>query len=63
VLEPGSTQTVDALMTVCRAELARFKVPKHIVLIGADDLPKTPTGKIQKFRLVEQFVKHQKAGL
>jgi fatty-acyl-CoA synthase len=63
VLEPGSTQTVDALMTVCRAELARFKVPKHIVLIGADDLPKTPTGKIQKFRLVEQFVERQKACL
>ena len=35
----------------CRANLARFKVPKRIVF---DDLPKTSTGKIQKFVLRER---------
>ncbi len=55
VLEPGSPLTADELIEVCRGGLARFKVPKHVVLIGADDLPKTPTGKVQKFRLVQEF--------
>ena len=57
VLEPGSTLTTGELDEVCRAGLARFKVPKHIVFIGADDLPKTPTGKVQKFRLVQEFTR------
>ena len=32
----------------CRAHLAAFKAPRHVVF---SDLPKTPTGKIQKFEL------------
>ncbi len=36
------------IIEYCRAHLARFKVPKHIVF---GDLPKTATGKIQKFVL------------
>ena len=55
VLEAGSPLTGEDLLEVCRTHLARFKVPKHVVLIGADDLPKTPTGKVQKFRLVQEF--------
>ncbi|MFT3799726.1 MAG: AMP-binding protein [Burkholderiaceae bacterium] len=38
----------------CRASLAGFKTPKR-VLIRDDALPRTPTGKVQKFRLVEQY--------
>jgi fatty-acyl-CoA synthase len=30
----------------------RFKVPKRVVFVDADGLPKTPTGKVQKYRLV-----------
>jgi len=56
VLEPGSALTTDDILEICRTKLARFKVPKHVVLISANDLPKTPTGKVQKFRLVQQFV-------
>jgi fatty-acyl-CoA synthase len=39
------------LIAFCRGNLARFKLPKHIVFC---ELPKTTTGKIQKFRLREQ---------
>ena len=35
----------------CRAHLARFKVPKKVIFTT---LPKTSTGKIQKFILREQ---------
>src|SRR5262249_18690823 len=50
-LKEGVTVTEDELIEFCRARMARFKVPKAIVF-GA--LPKTSTGKIQKFMLREQ---------
>ncbi|MDX1888913.1 class I adenylate-forming enzyme family protein [Mycolicibacterium sp. 050158] len=53
VRAPGSTLTEMDVMTLCRENLAKFKVPKRVVFVDADDLPKTPTGKVQKFRLVE----------
>ncbi len=47
-LKPGLTATPDEIVTHCRARLAGFKVPKAIEF---GDLPKTSTGKIQKFVL------------
>ncbi len=47
-LRPGKTATADDLIAWCREHLARFKVPRHVVFV---ELPKTSTGKIQKFRL------------
>jgi len=49
-LKPGKAATADELITHCQANLARFKVPKHVVFM---ELPKTSTGKIQKFKLRE----------
>jgi fatty-acyl-CoA synthase len=54
VPEPGATLDPDALLALCREKLARFKVPKHVLLIRSGELPTTPTGKVQKFRLVRQ---------
>ena len=50
-LKPGATVTEDELRLFCRQHMAGFKVPKAIVF---GDLPKTSTGKIQKFALREQ---------
>ena len=50
-LKPGADATVDALIAHCRAHLAGFKVPKAIEF---GELPKTSTGKIQKFLLRER---------
>ncbi|WP_293002357.1 AMP-binding protein [Mycobacterium sp.] len=52
---PGATVTEKDVLAICRANLAKFKVPKKVVFCAADDLPKTPTGKVQKFKLVEQL--------
>lgn len=52
---PDSDLTEDAVLQLCRARLARFKVPKRVVFYRAQDLPTTPTGKVQKFRLIEQL--------
>ena len=47
-LRPGETLTEAQVIEFCRENLARFKVPKHVVFA---DLPKTSTGKVQKFAL------------
>ncbi len=50
-LKEGATATGQELIDFCRARMARFKAPKAVVF-GA--LPKTSTGKIQKFLLRER---------
>ncbi len=52
---PESNLTEEHVLDMCRAKLARFKVPKRVVFYRAEDLPTTPTGKVQKYRLVEQL--------
>jgi fatty-acyl-CoA synthase len=47
-LRPGANATAQELIDWCRQHMARFKVPRHIVFA---EVPKTSTGKIQKFRL------------
>jgi fatty-acyl-CoA synthase len=49
-LKPGASATADELAAWCRQNLASFKVPRHILF---EELPKTSTGKIQKFKLRE----------
>ncbi|MCB1683247.1 MAG: acyl-CoA synthetase, partial [Pseudomonadales bacterium] len=50
-LKPGKTVTAEAILEHCRANLARFKVPRYVVF---GELPKTSTGKVQKYLLREQ---------
>ena len=49
-LKTGMRATPDELVQWCRTQLAGYKVPRHIVFA---DIPKTSTGKIQKFKLRE----------
>lgn len=50
-LKDGSNVSADEIKEFCRNNMARFKAPKAIVF---GDLPKTSTGKIQKFVLRAQ---------
>jgi len=43
----------DALLAFCAERLARFKVPRHVIFLTSADIPLTPTGRPQKFRLAE----------
>ncbi len=54
-LRPGVEASVEEIVDHCRANLARFKVPKHVVF---GELPKTSTGKVQKFLLRQQAESH-----
>jgi fatty-acyl-CoA synthase len=48
-LKPGATQPDDAeVIAFCRERMARFKVPKTLIY---GPLPRTSTGKVQKFAL------------
>jgi fatty-acyl-CoA synthase len=50
-LKEGASASVEEIIEFCRARMARFKAPKTVVF---GPLPKTSTGKIQKFLLRER---------
>jgi fatty-acyl-CoA synthase len=47
-LKPGAAVTAQDIVAWCRQGLAAYKVPRHVVFA---EIPKTVTGKIQKFKL------------
>jgi 3-(methylthio)propionyl---CoA ligase len=47
-LKPGANVSESEMVEFCRGHLARFKAPRAVVF---GELPKTSTGKIQKFLL------------
>jgi len=47
-LKPGEKATRDDIIAWCRKNLAGYKCPRHVVFT---ELPRTSTGKIQKFKL------------
>ncbi len=47
-LKPGSEVTAEALIAFCRDTLAHYKCPTRVIFA---ELPKTSTGKVQKFKL------------
>ncbi len=49
-LKPGASVTEAEIIAFCRASLASYKCPRHVVFA---EIPKTSTGKIQKFKLRE----------
>ena len=50
-LRAGMSATAAEIIDFCRENIARYKVPRRIVFAA---VPKTSTGKIQKFRLREE---------
>ncbi|HEU4369072.1 MAG TPA: acyl-CoA synthetase, partial [Methylomirabilota bacterium] len=50
-LKPGAGATAGEIIGFLRDALAHYKVPRHVVF---GPLPKTSTGKIQKFVLRER---------
>ena len=50
-LKGGATATAEEMLAWCRDRLAGYKCPRHVVF---GEVPKTSTGKIQKFVLRER---------
>jgi 3-(methylthio)propionyl---CoA ligase len=50
-MQDGESASAEAIIAFCREHLAGFKIPKTVIF---SELPKTSTGKIQKFELRKQ---------
>jgi len=50
-LKPGATASAQDIIAFCREKIAHFKAPKTV---DFGPLPKTSTGKVQKFKLRDQ---------
>jgi len=48
---PNAHATAEELVDWCCERLARYKCPRHVVFA---EIPKTSTGKVQKFALRER---------
>ena len=57
VPKPGSSPNAEAIISFTKKHLAKFKAPKQVEF---GELPKTATGKIQKFKLREKEWKGRK---
>jgi fatty-acyl-CoA synthase len=49
-LKSGANATAEELIAWCRSQLAAYKCPRYVVFA---EIPKTSTGKLQKFKLRE----------
>jgi fatty-acyl-CoA synthase len=47
-LKPGAEVTEEQIIAWCRKHLAGYKIPRRVLFV---EIPKTSTGKIQKFKL------------
>ncbi len=50
-LTDGATVTEEALIALCREAVGRFKAPDRVHVM--DDMPKGPSGKVQRLKLAE----------
>ncbi|MGD9763793.1 MAG: long-chain-fatty-acid--CoA ligase [Candidatus Binatia bacterium] len=53
VLRPGQSVGADEMLSFCREKLAHFKCPSSVDFVS--ELPRTATGKLQKFKLREPY--------
>lgn len=51
-LEEGTDLLPEDVRDLCRGQISRYKIPKYVVIV--DQYPMTASGKIQKYKLVEQ---------
>jgi acyl-coenzyme A synthetase/AMP-(fatty) acid ligase len=57
----GVVLAEEALRETLRTTLSSYKVPRRIALVGADDIPRTQTGKVKLFEL-RQMIAERIAG-
>ncbi|HVJ95651.1 MAG TPA: class I adenylate-forming enzyme family protein [Acidimicrobiia bacterium] len=56
----GATPSEDSLKSALRTTLSSFKIPRSIVFITHDDVPRTTTGKVRLFELADLIETHRR---
>ncbi len=56
VVKPGEQLTPEMLLDYCQEQMAHFAVPRYVRFV--DELPKTPSQRIQKYKLRDEAVTH-----
>lgn len=56
LLKRGAALDAAELVRRCRTAMATYKVPAHLWFVREEELPRTATGKVQKFRLRDAFL-------
>jgi fatty-acyl-CoA synthase len=54
VAREGAAPTAAELIDHCSQRLARFKVPRHVLFVRAEEIPTTPSGRPRKFLLTQR---------
>ena len=52
VLKPGETMTEEEVLRFLLGKVGKYKIPKYVKFV--EELPKTASGKVQKFLLKER---------
>lgn len=52
-LKPGTSISEDEMVAYCKEKLTNYKVPKRVLFLDA--IPRTLSGKAQKFKLIAEF--------
>jgi len=58
-LHTGAAADRDSILAFCRERLASYKVPRQLVFRTAEELPRTPTGKIHKPGLRQELARER----
>lgn len=53
-LKNGAKLTVNDIRNFCDEKISHFKIPKTLVIV--DEFPKTTSGKVQKFKILEDYL-------
>jgi fatty-acyl-CoA synthase len=53
-LKPGAEASADDMREFCRGQIAHYKVPRYVRIVG--EFPTTVTGKVQKYLIREAMV-------
>jgi len=54
ILREGQEMDADELRAFCKGQIAHHKIPRYVRFV--DEMPKTVTGKVQKFKMREEMV-------
>lgn len=60
VLKQGAAASQDEILDFCEGKISNVKTPKYVFFV--EELPQTPQGKVQKFKLRELFMKERIGG-